>query len=140
MKYISWQIFNPIRSRGGGGNIAPQTFGRLLSKNWKSQSPESFWLFLNMYLLWLQRRRKIVMWTLTGLLRGVLNRPVKIFRAYFVHIYIFYDVLFRFYHVRCLNILKFGHRFYFWDRKKIWCILTDMLFSRSILTIFDRTF
>ena len=43
-------------------------------------------------------------------------------------IFSFYDVLFRFYHFRCLNILKFGHLFHFWCRKKIWCILTDMLF------------
>ena len=83
---------------------------------------------------------KIVIWTLTGLLRGVLNWLVKIFCAYFGHIYIFYDVLFRFYHVRCLNILKFGHWFNFLDRKFFWCILTDLLFSRSILTIFDRPF
>ena len=55
----------------------------------------SFWLFLNMYILWLQRKI-IVLWTLTGLLRGVLNRPVKIFCTDFAH---FYDVLFRFYHV-----------------------------------------
>ena len=56
------------------------------------------------------------------------------------HMYIFYDVSFRFYHVRCLNILQFGHRFHFWCRKKNCCILTDMLFSRSILTIFDQPF
>ena len=43
------------------------------------------------------------------MLRGVSNRPVKIFCAYFGHIYIFYDVLLRFFHVRCLNILKFGN-------------------------------
>ena len=55
-----------------------------------------------MYILWLQRKK------LTGLLRGALNRPVKILCTYFGHIYIFYDVLLRFYHVRCLNILKFG--------------------------------
>ena len=64
--------------------------------------------------------------------RGMLNRPVKIFCAYFGHIYFFYDIILI--HVRCLNILKFDHR------KKIWCILTDMLLSRSILTIFDRPF
>ena len=74
------------------------------------------------------------------MLRGVSNRPVKIFCAYFGHIYIFYDVLLRFFHVRCLNILKFGDRYDFWDRKFFLCILTDMLFSRSILTIFDRPF
>ena len=92
-----------------------------------------------MYILWLQRKKN-VLWTLTGMLRVVLNRPVKIFCAHFGHIYIFYDVLFRFFHVRCLNILKFVHRYNFWDRQKCWCILTDMLFSRSILTIFDRPF
>ena len=80
------------------------------------------------------------MWTLAGLLRGLLNWPVKIFCAYFGHIYVFYDVLLRLYHVRCLNLLKFGHRLNFWDRNKFWCILTDMVFSSSILTIFDRPF
>ena len=98
-----------------------------------------------MYILWLQRK-KIVMWILTGLLRGVLNRPVKIFCAYFGHIYILYDVLFRFYHVRCLNILKFGHRFHFWDRKNVdalwptcyfravfWPYLTGHFISRVIV-------
>ena len=74
------------------------------------------------------------------MLRGVSNRPVKIFCAYFGHIYIFYGVLLRFFHVRCLNILKFGNRYNFWDTKKCWCILTDLLFSCSILTIFDRPF
>ena len=44
-------------------------------------------------------------------MRGFLNRPVKIFCANFGKIYNFYDVLFRFYHVRSLNILKFGHIF-----------------------------
>ena len=92
-----------------------------------------------MYILWLQRKQ-IVLWILTGLLRGVLNWPVKIFCTYFGHIYIFYDVLFQFFHVMCLNILKFGHRYNFWDRKKFWCTLTDMLFSGSILTIFDWPF
>ena len=63
------------------------------------------------------------MWTLTGLLRGILNRPVKIFCVVYFVVYILdiftfsYDVLFRFYIVRCLNILNFGHRFHFWDRK-----------------------
>ena len=51
--------------------------------------------------------------TLTSLLRGVLNGPVKIFCAVFWHIYIFYDAFFRFYRVRYLNILKFGHICYF---------------------------
>ena len=41
-----------------------------------------------MYIFWLQRK-KIVLWTLTSMLRGVSNRPVKIFCAYFGHIYIF---------------------------------------------------
>ena len=84
-----------------------------------------------MYILWLQIKQ-ILMLTLTGLLRGVLNRPVKILCANFRHIYIFYDVLFWFYHIRCLNILQFGRRFYFWDRKKISCTLIGVLFSNSI--------
>ena len=71
-----------------------------------------------MYIFWLQRKKNVI-WTLTGLLREVLNWPVKIFCAYFGHIYIFYDVLLRFFHVRCLNIHKFGNRYNFWDRKKI---------------------
>ena len=33
--------------------------------------------------------------------------------------HILYDVLFRFYHVRCLNILKFGHIFNYWDSKNV---------------------
>ena len=37
-------------------------------------------------------------------------------------------------------MLKFGHRFYFWDRKNILCTLTDVFFSSGILTIFDRPF
>ena len=69
-----------------------------------------------LYILWLKEEEKI-MCTLTSLLSGVLNRPVKIFCANFGQIYIFYDVLFGFYHIRCLDILRFGHRFYFWDRK-----------------------
>ena len=52
----------------------------------------------------------------------------------------FYDVSFRVYHIRCLNIFKFGHIYHFWDKKQFWRILTDVLFSRSILTIFDRPF
>ena len=44
---------------------------------------------------------------------------------YFGHIYIFYDVLFRFYHARCLIILKFGHKFFWGDRKK--CFLLSVL-------------
>ena len=71
------------------------------------------------YVYTLTSKKKIVTWTLTGLLRGVLNRPVKIFCTYFGHIYIFYVVLFRFYHVRCLNILKFGHIFHFRRRKNV---------------------
>ena len=82
-----------------------------------------------MYILGLQGT-KIVMWTLTGLLRGVLNRPVKICCAYFGHIYIFYDVLFRFYHVRCLNILKFGRKFHFWDRKNLMHFDRHIIFSQ----------
>ena len=39
-----------------------------------------------MYIL---QTKKIVICTLTGVLRGVLNLPVKIFCAYFGHIYIF---------------------------------------------------
>ena len=59
--------------------------------------------------------------------------------AYFGH-YLFIMMYFRFFHVRCLNSLEFVHRLNFWDRKKIVGIWTDVLFSRSILTIFDRPF
>ena len=52
----------------------------------------------------------------------------------------FYDVLFRFYHVRGLNIHKFGHGFYFWDKKKCWCTLTSVLFASSIFTSFTGHF
>ena len=40
----------------------------------------------------------------------------------------------------CLNLLNFGYRFHVWDRKKYRCSLTSLLFSRSILTIFDLLF
>ena len=65
---------------------------------------------------WLQRK-KIAMLTLDGLLKCVSNRQVKIFCAYFGHIYIYYDVLFWIYHIRCLNILEFGQRFHLFDKK-----------------------
>ena len=39
-------------------------------------------------------KKKIVMLTMTELLRGVFKRPVKIFCVYFGHIYIFHEVLF----------------------------------------------
>ena len=85
------------------------------------------------------------MWTLTGLLRGMLNRPVKIFWAYFGHIYIFCDVLFWFKHVRCLNRLKFGHRFNFWDRNffgALWavrCVIFQRHFDHIWPAILYRT-
>ena len=59
------------------------------------------------------------MWTLTGLLRGVSNSPVKISCAYFGHIYILFRVLFILFYVRCLNILNFGHWYHIWDPKKM---------------------
>ena len=68
------------------------------------------------------------------------ERDVKSAGQDILCIFIFYDELFRFYHVSCLNILKFGHRFYFWNRKIFWCTLTGVLFSSGILTIFDRPF
>ena len=134
MVWVSHALLT-LSGPGGGDNIDPQTFGRLSGKNQKSQSLESFWLFLNMYILWLQRKKHL-MWTITVLLRGVLNRPVKIFCAN-IH---FYCVLFRFYHVRCLNMLQFGHRFRFWDRKNVWWTLFGVLFLIWILNIFDRPF
>ena len=48
-------------------------------------APKSFWLFLNILL----QIKKNVMCTLTGVLRGVSNRPVKKYYAYFEHINIF---------------------------------------------------
>ena len=69
-------------------------------KTIQRQCPKSFRIFLNMYILWLQTL-KIVMWTLTGELRGV--------SRYFGHIFISLRLLFIFYHVRCLNTLNFGH-------------------------------
>ena len=46
-----------------------------------------------------------------------LNQPAKIFCAYFGHIYIFIWCIISICSCRCLNILKFGHRFHFWDKK-----------------------
>ena len=122
-----------------GRQYCPPDFWLALQQ--KQEEPVT-WIFLTFtkYVYTLTSKKKKCNVNPDRPLRGVLNRPVKIFCTYSGHIYIFYDVLFRFFHVRCLNILKFGHRFHFWDRKKIWCILTNMLFSRSILTIFDRPF
>ena len=120
------RCLNPIRSRGG--QYCPPDFLQPLQQ--KLEEPVT-WIFLTFpkyaYTL-ISKKETIVLWTLTSMLRGVSNRPVKIFCAYFRHIYIFYGVLLPFFHVRCLNILKFGNRY------KFWCILTDMLFSRSNLT------
>ena len=105
--------FNPIRSRGGG-NIAPPPpdFWQELQQKLEESVT---WIFLTFpkYVYTLTSKKKIVIWTLTGLLRGVLNWRVKIFSAYFGNIYILYDVLFWFCHVRCLYIHKFGHIFHF---------------------------
>ena len=100
----------------GGGAIFPPDILQALHQ--KLEEPVT-WFFLTFpkYVYTLTSKKKIVMWTLTNLLGGVLNRPVKIFCAHFGYIYIFYDVLFGFYHFRCLNILKFGHRILFCDRK-----------------------
>ena len=86
------------------------------------------------------KQTKNVMCTLTGVLRGVSNWPVKIFCAYFGHFYIFFGVLFIYNHVRCLNILNFGQWFHFWGQKKIWTTLTGVLFWSDILAIFNRAF
>ena len=91
------ESLNPIRSKGG--QYCPPDFWWDLQE--KLEEPVT-WIFLTFpkYVYTLTSKKKNVMLNLTGLLRGVLNRPVKIFCTYFGHIYIFNDVLFRFYHVR----------------------------------------
>ena len=73
----------------------------------------TFWQFLNMYILWLQTKKKCHLYS-DRLLGGVSNLPVKKFCAYLHFVW----VLFIFYHVRCLNLLNFGHWFHFWGKKK----------------------
>ena len=128
---------NPIRSRGGG-NIAPPDFWQAL------QSPKSFWLFLNMYILWLHRKKRNVNpYRLAE--RGVKSAGQDILCIFWTYLH-FYDVLFRFYHVRCLNMLELSHRFNFWDRNffgafwptcyfcaKFWPYLTGHFISCAIL-------
>ena len=123
----------------GGGNIASRSFERFSSKNYLSQWSITFWKFLNMYVFWLQTKI-IVICTLTGVLRGVSNLLVKIILCIFWTYLHFFWVLFIFYHVRCLNILNFGHWFHFWGQKKIWSTLTVVLFRSDILAMFYRSF
>ena len=134
-------IINSIRSREGEGNIAPPDFWQALQLILEepvtltlspvgSKISRIFSFCVHpLYSL----TSKIVIWNLTGLTWGVLNRPVKIFCAYFGHIHIFYNVLFHFYHVRCLNILKFGHRLNF-DQ----CVIFAQYFDHIWLAILYR--
>ena len=111
--------------------IRVQTFGRLYSKNQKTQSPESFWLFLNMKKCNVSPDRFAE--------RGVKSAGQDILCILWTYLHLLWCIISILY-LRCLNILQFGHRFQFLARTKFWGILTDVLFSRSILTIFDRPF
>ena len=128
---VAGNKLNPIRPKRG--QYCPLTYDRLSIINNTSQWPKSFWLFLNMYILWLQTKN--VMRSLTGVLRWVSNRPGKICSAYFVHIYIFSSEFYLYYHFRCLNILNFYHWLHFWCKKKNWSILTAVLFWSNILAM-----
>ena len=97
----------------GGGNIAPLTFERLSSKNHLSHWSITFWQFLNMYILWLKKKKKCYLYS-DRLLGGVSNLPVKKFCAYLYFVW----VLFIFYHVGCLNILYLVTNLIFWVKKK----------------------
>ena len=142
-----------LLGRGGGGNIAPLIFKRLSSKNhyYLSHWSITFWQLLNMYILWLQTK-KIDICTLTGLLGGVSNSPVKLFCAYFGHIYIFLSII----HILsywCLNILNFGHWYNFWGKKKnlntdfclisyeiFWPCFTSHFITRTQVSIYNKSY
>ena len=94
-------------------------------------------MLINVYTM--TSKKKNIMGTIMGLLRGALNWPVKIvFCKFWIYLHL-HDVLFRYYHVRCLNILKFGPRFYFWGRKKFCaldqCIIFEWYFDHISPTI-----
>ena len=110
----------------GGGQYCPEDLWQALQQ--KLEKPAN-WIFLTIpeYVYTLTSKKKTnFMWTLTGLLRGVLIRPVKICCANFGKMYYFNFIM-------C-------HRFYFRDRKKYWCTLTGVFFSSDIFTIFNRPF
>ena len=74
------------------------------------------------------------MCTLTGVLTGVSNRPVKKCCACFGHIYIFMQ----YNHVRWLNILNFGHWFNFCDKKFNHfdcCVILERYFGHVLTVI-----
>ena len=87
---------------------------RIVPVQWST----TIWQFLIMYILRLQTI-KCVICTLTGVLGGVSNLPVKIFVCIFSTYLHFFWVLFIFYHVRCLNILNFGYWFQFWGQQNL---------------------
>ena len=85
-------------------------------KNYTSQSPRYFWLFLNMYVCTLTSIYKKCHMCLDRLGKG----DFKSFKSasqdmlciFWTYLH-FHEVLFVFYHVRCLNIPKFSHWFIF---------------------------
>ena len=124
MRAIHWLTLS-----GLGGQYCPLTIERLSSKNYLSQ-----WQFLNMYILWLQTKT-LVICTLTGVLRGVSNLPVKIVCAYFWKYLLLKKVLFIFYNVRCIDIFIFDQWFNFCGKTKFeaifWLRFTGHFISRA---------
>ena len=98
-----------------GLGINPISLGEALKQKLFESVIYNF-LTISKYVYPLTSNKKIVICTLTGVLRGVSNWPVKICCAYFGHIHNFFWVLFIFYHVRCQ--LNFGHWFNFWGQQK----------------------
>ena len=121
---------NPIRP--GGGQYCPPNLWEALKQKLFESGIYNF-PTIPKYVYTLTSNKKNVTCTLTGVLRGVSNWTVKICCSYFGHIYIFFWVLFIFYHVRCLNILL--SLISFCGQKLIWSTLTVVLFRSHVLPV-----
>ena len=109
----------PYQVKRGGGQYWPQDFLQPLQQ--KLEEPVT-WIFLTFpqYVIYFVLKEKnIVLWTLTGMLRGVSNRPSSYFFLHILDIFTFFLCIITIFHVRSINILTFGHRYNFWDRKII---------------------
>ena len=85
-KFSSYNPINPIRP-GGGQYCPPNLFKALKQKPFESLIYNSLTIPKYVYIL---QTKTIVICSLTGVLGGVSNLPVKKFCAYFGHIYIFF--------------------------------------------------